>query len=67
MRSPIAGVLQSVAAAPGQTVAASAPLFEVVRTDALWVRVPLFVGERSGVDASKAGDGRAGSVAAARR
>ena len=53
VRSPIAGVLQSVAAAPGQTVAAAAPLFEVVQTDALWVRVPLFVGERSGVDAAK--------------
>ena len=53
VRSPIAGVLQSVAAAPGQTVAASAPLFEVVQTDALWVRVPLFVGERNSVDRSK--------------
>jgi membrane fusion protein, heavy metal efflux system len=53
VRSPIAGVLLSVAAAPGQTVAASAPLFEIVQTDALWVKVPLFVGERSGVDATK--------------
>ena len=33
VRAPIAGVLQSVSAAPGQTVAASAPLFEVVQTD----------------------------------
>ena len=46
VRAPIAGVVQSIAAAPGQTVAASAPLFEIVQTDALWVRVPLFVGER---------------------
>lgn len=53
VRSPIAGVLQSVAAAPGQTVAASAPLFDVVQTDALWVRVSLFVGERNGVDPAK--------------
>lgn len=54
VRSPIAGVLQSVAAAPGQTVAASAPLFDVVQTDALWVRVPLFVGERNSVDPTRA-------------
>jgi RND family efflux transporter MFP subunit len=53
VRAPLAGVLQSVTAAPGQTVAASAPLFEVVQTDALWVRVPLFVGERNGVDVGK--------------
>lgn len=53
VRSPIAGVLQSVTAATGQIVAAAAPLFEVVQTDALWVRVPLFVGERNGVDASR--------------
>ena len=53
VRAPIAGVVQSLAAAPGQTVAASAPLFEIVQTDALWVRVPLFVGDRQGVDAGK--------------
>ncbi|MGH9886831.1 MAG: efflux RND transporter periplasmic adaptor subunit, partial [bacterium] len=53
VRSPIDGVLQSVSAAPGQTVAASAPLFDVVQTAGLWVRVQLFVGERNGVDTSK--------------
>ena len=53
VRSPINGVLQSVAAQPGQTVAAAAPLFVVVQTEALWVRVPLFVGERNGVDITK--------------
>ena len=53
VRSPLAGVLQTVSAAAGQTVAASAPLFEVVQTDTLWVRVALFVGERNGVDTTK--------------
>ena len=53
VRSPIDGVLQTVAAAPGQTVAASAPLFEVVQTEGLWVRVSLFVGERNDVDPGK--------------
>ena len=53
VRSPISGVLQSVAAQPGQTVAAAAPLFNVVQNEGLWVRVPLFVGDRSGVDITK--------------
>lgn len=53
VRSPIDGVLQTVAAAPGQTVAASAPLFEVVQTEGLWVRVQLFVGDRNDVDPAK--------------
>jgi membrane fusion protein, heavy metal efflux system len=54
VRSPLAGVLQSLTAAPGQTVAASAALFQVVQTDALWVRVQLFVGDRNGVDLTRA-------------
>jgi RND family efflux transporter MFP subunit len=53
VRAPISGVLRSVTAAPGQTVASSAPLFEIVQTDTLWVRVPLFVGERTNVDTAK--------------
>jgi len=53
VRSPLNGVLQSMAAASGQSVAASAPLFEVVQTDSLWVRVSLFVGERNGIDTSR--------------
>ena len=53
VRSPISGVLQSVAAQAGQTVAATTPLFDVVQTEGLWVRVPLFVGERNSVDATK--------------
>ena len=53
VRAPLDGVLQSVTAAPGQTVAAAAPLFEVVQTEGLWVRVPLFVGERNTIDATR--------------
>jgi hypothetical protein len=33
--------------APGQTVAAGAPLVEVMRTDRLWVRVPIYAGDAS--------------------
>jgi RND family efflux transporter MFP subunit len=50
VRSPIAGVLQDVAAAPGQAVAAGAPLFSVSQVHGLWVRVPLYVGERGDID-----------------
>lgn len=50
VRGPISGVLQEVSAAPGQTVAAGAPLFSVSQVDAVWVRVAVFVGERADVD-----------------
>ncbi len=50
VRAPIAGVLQDVSAAPGQTVAAGSPLFAVSQVEGLWVRVPLYVGERGAID-----------------
>ena len=56
VRTPLEGVLQSVAAAPGQTVAAAAPLFSVAQSEGLWVKVQLFVGERALVDRSKPAD-----------
>ncbi|RKH30146.1 HlyD family efflux transporter periplasmic adaptor subunit [Corallococcus sp. AB030] len=43
--APRDGVLRQVSVAPGQTVTAGAPLFEVVGVTANWVRVPLFVDE----------------------
>ncbi|MCP3064158.1 efflux RND transporter periplasmic adaptor subunit [Myxococcus sp. K38C18041901] len=45
VRAPRDGVLRQVAVAPGQSIAAGAPLFEVVGISANWVRVPLFVDE----------------------
>lgn len=45
VRAPRDGVLRQVAVAPGQSIAAGAPLFEVVGVSANWVRVPLFVDE----------------------
>jgi membrane fusion protein, heavy metal efflux system len=50
VRAPIGGVLQDVSAAPGQTVAAGSPLFAVSQVEGLWVRVSLYVGERSEID-----------------
>ncbi len=50
VRAPFAGVLMEVSAQPGQTVAAGAPLFSVSQIDTVWVRVPVYVGERSELD-----------------
>jgi biotin carboxyl carrier protein len=48
--APADGVLRNVSALPGQTVAAGAPLFEVVNLNTVWVRVPVYVGDREEVD-----------------
>ncbi|MCI0704418.1 MAG: HlyD family efflux transporter periplasmic adaptor subunit [Planctomycetia bacterium] len=46
VESPMDGVLRTVTALPGQTVPAGAPLFEVMNLDRVWVRVPVYVGDR---------------------
>lgn len=48
--APHAALLRTLQAAPGQTVAAGAPLFELVRLDAIWVRVPVFAGDLDTLD-----------------
>ncbi len=48
--APFEGVIQRISAVPGQTVAAAAPLLELVQVDALWVRVPIYAGDVSGID-----------------
>lgn len=42
--APHAGVVRSLSVAPGQAVAAGAPLAEIVRLDRLWIRVPVYAG-----------------------
>lgn len=49
--SPDAGVLRNVQAAPGQMVSAGAPLFEVMNTDQVWVRVQVYAGDVNTIDA----------------
>ena len=51
--APLAGVLQTLHATQGQTVAASAPLFEVAQVDELWVRVPVYAGDVADIDAAR--------------
>jgi RND family efflux transporter MFP subunit len=73
LAAPFAGVVTAVHGAAGQTMAAGAPVFEIAQTDALWVRVPLYAGDISSVDASKPaavarlGDDRSGPWRSARR
>ncbi|MCA8976994.1 MAG: efflux RND transporter periplasmic adaptor subunit [Planctomycetes bacterium] len=45
IRCPIDATLIGLHVATGQSVAAGAPLFEVARAEAVWVRVPVYVGE----------------------
>jgi cobalt-zinc-cadmium efflux system membrane fusion protein len=51
--APIAGVLQTVSAAPGQAVSAGAPLFAIGQVDTLWIRVPVFAGDAKAIDQSQ--------------
>ncbi|MCI0437163.1 MAG: efflux RND transporter periplasmic adaptor subunit, partial [Gemmatimonadetes bacterium] len=43
--SPRDGVLWHVFVSAGQTVAAGAPLFEVISLDPVWIRVPIYAGD----------------------
>jgi membrane fusion protein, heavy metal efflux system len=52
--APYAALLRAVHAGAGQTVAAGAPLFDVVRLDTVWIRVPLYAGDIDFVDRSAA-------------
>ncbi len=42
--APQSGVLQNVSVADGQYVTAGAALFQIIKLDTLWVRVPVYVG-----------------------
>jgi RND family efflux transporter MFP subunit len=53
IEAPLDGVLQALHAAPGQSVAPAAVLFEVVRLDMLWIRVPVYAGDVAGIDQSR--------------
>ena len=46
-------MVQSISAAPGQTVSASAPLLQIAQVSTLWVRVPVFAGDVDNVDPSQ--------------
>lgn len=53
IESPTDGIVRNVHVAAGQPVAAGAPLFDVANQDALWVRVPVYVGELNDLAAER--------------
>ena len=51
--APLDGIVQTISAASGQTVAASAPLIQIAQVSTLWVRVPVFAGDVDEIDAAQ--------------
>lgn len=54
VRAPEDGVIRALSAADGQTLAAGAPILEIVAVDGLMVRVPVFSADRRRVDPTAA-------------
>ena len=54
VEAPETGVVRTVSVAPGQTVPAGAALFEVMDLDHVWVRVPVYVGDLTDTDTTRA-------------
>lgn len=51
--SPVAGVLQTLDTATGETVTAGEALFSVITTNRVWIRVPVYVGEWRNIDTTQ--------------
>ncbi len=49
IEAPQAGIVRAMHALPGEVVMAGAPLFEIMNTETLWIRVPVYVGETDGL------------------
>ncbi|MCG3136483.1 MAG: hypothetical protein HJJLKODD_00317 [Phycisphaerae bacterium] len=45
LKSPLDGILQSLPACPGQVVATGISVAEVINTDRMWIRVPVYAGD----------------------
>ncbi len=50
LEAPHSGVVRAVHVRDGQTVAAAAPLVDLVSVDRVWVRVPVYAGEVRDID-----------------
>lgn len=50
IRAPRRGIIRAEHAAAGEVVAPGAPLFEVMNSDPIWIRVPVYVGEAREID-----------------
>lgn len=52
IEAPDGGMLRTLSALPGQNVPSGATLFELVNLDHVWVRVPIYVGDLSSINAT---------------
>lgn len=50
VQAPCDGILRTVSSSVGQTVSIAAPLFAVVSLDPVWVRVPVYPGQRNEIE-----------------
>lgn len=53
LKSPIDGIIQAIHVGPGQTVAGSTALVEIVGVDPVWIKVPVYAGDLAEIDAEK--------------
>ncbi len=53
IKSPMAGIIQKVHAATGQTVTAATALLDIVNIDPVWVKVPVYIGDLTTIDKTK--------------
>ena len=53
VESPVSGIIQNINITQGQSVAASAVLFEVSSTDRFWVKTPVYSGDLLKIDQKK--------------
>ena len=51
--APVSGVLRNLTAIDGETVVQGEPLFEIINTEQMWIRVPIYVGQWNEIDASQ--------------
>ncbi len=56
LSAPHASILRALYAVPGQVVAAGTPLFDLVRLDTVWLRVPVYAGDLAALDGRAAVD-----------
>lgn len=56
IEAPQDGIIRVEHATAGEGVAAGAPLFEVMNTQVMWVKVPVYVGELDDIDTNKPAD-----------
>lgn len=53
LTAPFDGLITELRAAGGQTIAAGAPVADLAQTNALWIRVPVYVGDLASLDPSQ--------------